>query len=160
MFHKPVASLLTSPVEILHRIFNELNGTSLFLSVRDVCQQLRSTVDDYHHLALDLTCLSKPDFHRLFTFIRPECVTSLSLSDGGTTPGQIGVFLSLVDIRYFTRLRSLTLLNIGWQHLCFFLDNIRTFSLTSLVIHSTSYPIPWEQTNETEKKLCTISRRF
>ena len=112
ILHKSATSFLTLPVEIPHRIFGELDGTSLLLSVRNVCQRPRSTVDSYHHLTLDLTFLSKPDFHRLFTFIRPDCVIGLSLSDGGTTPGQIGVFLSLFDIRHFIRLRSLTLLRV------------------------------------------------
>ena len=81
-----MASLPTLPVEILHRIFSELDGTTVFLSVRKVCRQLREATKTHHRYELDLTSLSKPDFHRLFNLIHPEYVTGLALSDGEMTP--------------------------------------------------------------------------
>lgn len=133
-FRKHRASLPTLPVEILHQIFSELDGTAVFLSVRNVCRQLREVTKTHHRYELDLTSLSKPDFHRLLTLIHPDYVTNLSLSDGEMTPGQIDVFLSLVDIDLFSRLRSLTLLEIDERNLCVFLQHARRCSLSSLTI--------------------------
>jgi hypothetical protein len=128
------ALLLTLPVEMIHRIFNELDGTTLFLSVRNVCQQLRTAVDTHQRYALDLTSISKPDFHRLVRVIRPERVTGLKLTNAELTPGLIGVLLSCVDIGLFTRLRSLTALNMNREELFILLDHAERCSLTSLVL--------------------------
>ena len=128
------ASLPTLPVEILHQIFSELDGTTVFLSVRNVCRQLREVTKTHHRYELDLTLLSKPDFHRLFPLIHPEYVTSLTLSDGEMTPGQIAVFRSLVNVDLLDRLRSLTLLEIDECNLCVFLQHARRRSLSALRI--------------------------
>ena len=130
--------LPTLPMEIIHRVFDELDGRTILFSVRNVCQRLREAVDSYHRYAFDCTSLSTPDFRRVFTLIRPECVIGLSLSDANTSPGQIGMFLSLVGISRFTRLRSMTLLSIQWQDLCLFLRIARRCSLSSLILHSRS----------------------
>ena len=136
MSHKDTASLLTLPMEMLHRIFDEFDPATVFVSMRDVCQQLRTAVNSYYRYQLDHTSLSKPDFHRLLHRVDPECVTGLRLSDGEMTSGQIGLFLSLVDIGRFTRLRSLTLLHVTEQDLCTLLDHATGCSLTSLTLHT------------------------
>ena len=121
---------------MLHRIFDEFDPATVFVSMRDVCQQLRAAVNIYYRYELDYTSLSKPDFHRLLRRVDSECVTGLRLSDGEMTTGQIGLFLSLVDIGRFTRLRSLTLLHVTGQDLCTFLDHATGCSLTSLTLHT------------------------
>jgi hypothetical protein len=131
----------------IHRIFDKLDGTTMLFSVRNVCQLLRVAVDNYHRHALDFTWISKPDFYRRFPLVRPGFVTALSLSDVKTTFGQIGLFLSLVDLHVFTRLRSLTLLNIDCksQGLCAFLEHADRCSIRSLALRSTSYNCLEEQ---------------
>jgi hypothetical protein len=131
-----MASLLTLPVEILHRIFSELDGTTVFLSVRKVCRQLRQATKTHHQYKLNLTSLSKPDFDQLSTFIHPEYVTSLTVSDGEMTPGQIAVFRLVFDVDLFTRLRSLTLLEIDQWNLGIFLEHARRCFLSSLNIRT------------------------
>ena len=126
------ATFSNLPVEIIRRIFDNLDGTTVLLSVRNVCQQLRATVDTYHRYELDLTALSKPDFSRILVHVHPQHVIGLKLNDLGTTPGQISVFRSLIDIGLFTQLRSLTLLEIEGQDLCLFLEHARRCSLISL----------------------------
>jgi hypothetical protein len=153
MFPKAEASLSLLPVEILHHIFNELDGTTLFLTVRNVCQSLRAAVKSHHQYALDFTSVSKPDFRRLLRLIRPECVTGLSFSDEQTmTPGQIDLFLSLVNIDLFTRLRSLSLPNIDGQDIRLLLDHVNKCPLTTLMLHKTS------SINISEKRV--IARRL
>ena len=134
MFCSATASLPTLPLEIFHHIFNSLDGTTIFLSVRHVCQRLKAAVQTYNRYALDLASISKPDFHRLVCYIRPECVTALTVSNVGPTPGQISLFLSLVKVDYFTRLRSLTLLEINERDLCTILTHASSCSLASLTI--------------------------
>ena len=114
--------------------FNETDGTKLFLPVRDVCRSFRAAVDTHHRYALDCAPLSKTDFRELVCVIRPEFAIALTLSDRERTPGQIGVFLSRVDIGLFTRLRSLTLLDINKNDLCHFLEHAKRLSLTSLTL--------------------------
>jgi hypothetical protein len=146
IFRKHRASLPTLPVEILHQIFSELDGTTVLLSVRNVCRQLREVTKTHHRYELDLTSLSKPSFHQLLTLIHPDYVTNLTVSDGELTPGQVGLFCSLVDIDLFTRLRSLTLLNILEEDLCSFLNYASRCSLTSLTIDSRlHYSKQWNQ---------------
>ena len=130
------ATLSTLPPEILHQIFDDLNSKTVFLSVRNVCQQLRAAVSTYHRYKLDFTTISKRVFHHLLVLIHPQRVTALTLNDRGTTPGQIGVFRSLIDVNLFTRLRSLTLLKIEGRDLCRFLEHARRCSLTSLTLDS------------------------
>ena len=130
------ASLPTLPVEMLHRIFEELDAATIVWSVRNVCQQLRAITDTYNRHTLDLTSVFKYDFRRLFDAIRPEHVTALILTDRETTPIQVDVFRSVVDIDLFTRLRSLTLLNVDGACLSFVLRYARRCSLTSLTLHS------------------------
>jgi hypothetical protein len=48
--------------------------------------------------------MSKAEFHQILRRVRPKSMTSVTLSDEEKTPGQIGVFLSLIDISRFTRL--------------------------------------------------------
>ena len=123
------AKLSTLPVEILHRTFDDLDATTVLLSVRNVCQRLRVTVDTYNLYKLDLRSISKLDFHRLLALIHPQHVTDLSLTDRQTTPGQI-------DIGLFTQLRSLTLLKAEGRDLCLFLKLLRRRPLTSFTIKS------------------------
>ena len=132
------ATLPDLPVEIIHRIFDSLDGTAVLLSVRNVCQRLRATVDTYHRFELDLTTISKRRFHQLLARIHPQHVTALTLNDVDDTPGQIGLFLSLIDIGLFTQLRSLSLKRINGPHLCLFLEHARRCSLTSLTVDSLS----------------------
>jgi F-box-like len=138
MAHEPEVSLPTLPVELLHRVFDDLDASTILFSVQNVCRQLKTVVDTYHRYKLDFNWTSQPDFNRLLRLIRPDRVTSLVLVDDWMTPGQISAFQSLVDIHHFTRLHSLTLLNVDAWDLCLFLDHATRCSLTSLKIQSRS----------------------
>lgn len=139
MSQKAAATLSTLPVEMMRRIFDELDGTAIIISVRNICQSLRAATLNYFRYKLDLAALHKPDLHRLLPLIRPECVTALFLSDNETgRPSQIRAFLSRFDIGLFTRLRSLTLLDISQPILCKFLRQAGRCSLTSLTLRNRS----------------------
>jgi hypothetical protein len=88
---------------------------------------------------LDFRLISKPDFHQVCRIICPENVISIILSDKTETPGQIGLFLSFVDVRQFTSLQSLTLIQVDNTNLNAVLTNVPTSSLVSLSIDSTDF---------------------
>ena len=67
-----MASLLTLTFEMLDRIFKDLDGTEILLSVRDVCRTLRAVTAAYNRYTLHLNLLSKDGFHRLLVTIRAE----------------------------------------------------------------------------------------
>jgi hypothetical protein len=134
MCDKYSPSLLTLPIELHHRILDELDARSILLSLSSVCTQLRTVTRSYERFVLNLRSISKPDFHLLCNVIRPENVISLILSDDEETPNQFKLFLSIFDIRQFTRLRSLSLFLIHDEHLDTFLNHAINCSLISLSI--------------------------
>lgn len=157
--HKPMVSLPTLPVEMLHRIFDELDGATLFWSVRKVCRQLWAFVDAHHRYTLNLTSISKSDFHQLLCVIRPEYITGLSLSNGELTPDQIDLFVRLMDIDLFARLRSLTLLDIDETDVCPF--SRLPADIHSLLLSSTrDYNIFWEGKQIIEHLSSIIGQSF
>ena len=136
MSSKPAASLSTLPIEVLHQIFDDLDAPTIIWSIRNVCQRFQAAADIYHRHTLDLTSVSKPVFQQLLNIVPPQAVTALTLFKRDTTPREVEVFRSLVNIDLFTRLRSLTLLNIDGSSLCRFLRHARRCSLTSLTLRS------------------------
>jgi hypothetical protein len=97
--------IATFPIEVLqtlHQIFDNVDGTTVLLSVRNVCRRLQAIVNIYNRYELDLTSISKPDFHQLLRVICPQWITSLSLSGAEQTLGQINMFRSLIDIGLLT----------------------------------------------------------
>jgi len=90
--------------------------------------------------------MSKTDFYQVCHLIHPENVIGLILSDGNETVGQIGLFLSIFDLHLFTRLTSLTLIQINVSESKIFLNQIITCPIISLSI---------EYQHEDEQKLNT-----
>ncbi|CAF1356192.1 unnamed protein product [Adineta steineri] len=124
----------TLPVEILYRIFDNLDIQTIILSLRYVCKRFYFTTDSYNRYNFNFKSMSKPYFRFICRLIPYENVISLTLSDEDKTRGQISLFLSLCQIEQFTRLQSLTLLLIEDIHLNIFLNYIITSSLKSLSI--------------------------
>ncbi|CAF1048912.1 unnamed protein product, partial [Didymodactylos carnosus] len=112
MDEKLTSPLNTLPVELHYRILDHLDFETILFSFGHVCQRFRAIVNAYNQYEIDLSSISKSNFHAMCRLIRPENVISLTLSDGDKTPGQIGLFLSLFRIHQFTRLRHLTLIRI------------------------------------------------
>ncbi|CAF1309141.1 unnamed protein product, partial [Rotaria sordida] len=132
-------SLDTLPLELLYRIIDNIDVRTIFLSFRNVCKRFNAIVDSYNLYKLDFRLITKPDFDKVCRVIRPENVISMTLSDEDETPGLIGLFISLVDIRQFTRLQSLALIQIDDTNLDRFVKNMVTTSLVSLSIDSTEF---------------------
>ena len=127
-------SLLTLPIELLHRVFDYLDVQTILDSFRGVCTQLAAVVNTYNRFELDFNSISKSDCERISHLIRPDSVISLILSDNDSESTQISLFLSSFNIRQFTKLRSLTLYYIDYTEMRQFLQHISTCSLVSLSI--------------------------
>ena len=65
-------SLDNLPVEILYRIFDDLDIETIFFSIRTLCRYFQSIVDHYNRLHFDLEILSRYQFDALFRLISPE----------------------------------------------------------------------------------------
>ena len=127
-----VPSIQTLPVEILHRIFDNLDSETIVFSIRPVCRLFRSIINTYDRYVLDFQLVSKSSFYLFCRLIKPENVISLTLSNNERTSNQISLFISLVRLQQFTRLLSLTLLEIDEGQLNFILKSIKLNSITSL----------------------------
>ena len=134
-----VVSLNTLPVGILYRIFDNLDGQTILLSLRYVCKRLHTIADTYKWYQLDFSSISKQNFDFICRLIHPENVISLILSDDNETPGQIRLFLSLFHIDQFIRLHSLTLIRVDESDLNEFLKHIIKYPLTILSIKHREY---------------------
>jgi hypothetical protein len=129
-----MSSLHTLPKELVHHIFDHLDGQTILLSLRYVCKRLYGIADTYNQYKFDFSSMSKPDFHRTCRIFRPEDIISLTLSNGGHTPGAIDLFISLVHVDRFSRLRSLTLIDVKESDLEEFLKHAIKCPLTNLSI--------------------------
>jgi hypothetical protein len=127
------------PVELLHRIFDNLDAQTIALSVRSVSRLFRSVVNSYDRYVWDFKSISKSNFYVLCRLIQPQNVVTLTLSNGDRTTDQIALFLSLVRIRQLTRLRSLTLQDIDESQLNFILKRVQLNCLTSFSFNIRKY---------------------
>jgi hypothetical protein len=83
--------------------------------------------------------VTRKEFESVCQRIRPDQVVSLTLSDDVDTPGQVELFLSRFQINQFTRLRSLTLVEVGpdfWEPIVTKLIDLK--SLRSFIYNSSS----------------------
>jgi len=127
-------SLYTLPIELLHRIIDYVDAETIFFSFRNVCKYFYTIINSYNQYKLDFRSITKPAFHRVRHFIQPENVISLIISNEYKTPGQINLFISLFNINKFTRLRSLTLIQVSDSDMNIYLKHVSTCPLVSLSI--------------------------
>jgi hypothetical protein len=57
------SSMETLPVEVLHRIFDNLDTETIFVSIRPLSRLFRSVVNTYHQYNLNMKLISKSNFH-------------------------------------------------------------------------------------------------
>jgi hypothetical protein len=134
-----IPSIETLPVELLHRIFDNLDAQTILLSVRSVSRSFRSVANTYNRYVLNFKLISKSNFHLLCRFINPQNVISLLFSNDEHTTEQIKLLFSSVRLQQFTRLHSLTLHNINEDQLKFILENINLNLLTSFSLSIAQY---------------------
>jgi hypothetical protein len=102
-------SLLTFPVELLHRILDYCDAQTILHSFRLVCTQFYAVVNTYNRFELEFTSVSKSDVKLFSRCIQPENIISLTFVDTRKVSYQLDLFSTYFDIRRFCRLRSLGL---------------------------------------------------
>ncbi|CAF3672729.1 unnamed protein product [Rotaria sp. Silwood1] len=132
-------SIETLPVELFHCILDNLDTETIVFSVRHVCRLFRSFVKTYDRYIVNLISISKRNYYLLCRLINPHHVISLKLANEERTTNQIDLFISLVRLRQFTRLHSITLLNIKEYQLNFILKRINLNLLTSFSFNINRY---------------------
>lgn len=135
-------SLDSLPVEILHRIFDQLDVYTIIGSIRCVCTQLHAIVNAYDRFKLDFISTKKSYLKVISRLIEPSNIISLVLSSGYSHQGYIELFLVNFNISQFTRLRSLTLDQVNNIEMNQILQHVTDNSLVSLAV----------DTREREKK--------
>ncbi len=134
-----VPSFETLPVETFHRIFDNLDSETIFFSIRPVCRLFRSVANTYNGYVLDFKSISKSRFYLFSRLMHPRNVISLTLSNDERTSNQIGLFISLVCLRQFARLRSLIFVNVDEGQLNFMLERIKLNRITSFSCNIRKY---------------------
>jgi hypothetical protein len=79
MVNNPRPSIENLPVELFHRIFDNLDAQTILFSIRSVCRLFRSVVNSYDRYNLDFKVIFKCNFHRLWQLIQPQHLNSLTL---------------------------------------------------------------------------------
>ncbi len=141
-------SIENLPVELFHRIFDNLDAQTILFSIRSVCRLFRSIVNSYDRYNLDFKIISKCNFHRLCRLIPPQHLISLSLYNNEQSPDQISFFISNYRLRQLTRLHTLNLLGIDEFQLNMILKRIDLNCLTSFSLHIQKYDDRRKKTTE------------
>ncbi|CAF1126692.1 unnamed protein product [Rotaria sordida] len=134
-----IPSIDILPVEILHRIFDNLDAQTILFSIRPVCRLFRAVANTYDRYVFDFKFISKSNFHLLCRLINPQNIISLTLRDNEYTPDQIALFISLVRLRQLTRLHSITFLGIEEFQLNMILKRIDLNLLISFSLNIRKY---------------------
>ena len=130
------ASLLTLPVEVIHRIFSYCNTETIVLSIRPVCKRLYSVVNGYNQFELTLDSKTKSKFQLICHLVPTEGITKLNILRGEYGSSYMKFFHSICNIRHWTRLRSLNIQYIGEKDLAQLFEMMNTDTFTSLSIGS------------------------
>ena len=131
MSNAPTSYLSMLPVEVLHRIFDNLDALTIILSLRLTCRRLKSVADNYDRYRMDFSDVSRWNFQLLCRLINPRNVISLTLAPTKETNDQIELFMKHFRTGEFKRLRSLTLIDIKERQLKTLLKRFDCSSLIS-----------------------------
>ena len=116
---RPVASssktLTDLPVEMLHKIFDELDTEVLLTSLYGLSVGLDQAICNYDRYDWNLQWMSMKCFDQMCSIIRPEQVTQLTLVGDKTSSDLLQLFLDRFPTDAFVRLQSLRLLRISYD---------------------------------------------
>ncbi|CAM4887826.1 unnamed protein product [Rotaria socialis] len=135
-----ISNLYPLPIKFTQRIIDYIDTETLSFSLQNVCKHFHGIVNTYNQHQLDFRSITKPKFDFIHRLNNPENIISLVISDGHRTGGQIKLFLSLFDLRTFTRLRSLALIEVTLSASIEYLQHVITHTLDSLSIDYANRP--------------------
>lgn len=120
-------SILSLPMEVIHRIFDFLDFQTILFSIRSVCKRFQDAANQYNRLHVSLEPKQKEIIKSLLSILQPGNVTELSLTK---------TFPSSLPLQQFTQLSSLNIRKIRDSDLEQIFKNSNTNRLTSLLIES------------------------
>ena len=127
-------SLLDLPPELHHYIFSYLDIQTILCSVRRVCKELYTAAETYDKLRLNFFSISTSNSKSIANIVQTKNIISLVLVNKYQTElsKQMGLFFSLYQLNQFTRLQSMTLVEINDILLDKCLEHIVRIGLKSL----------------------------
>lgn len=129
-------SILDLPIEVIHRILDDLDALTIISSVRCVCKQLNLTVKSYDRLKLQFQSVKTYNFKMISDFVKPSNVISMELYMNSCYQKDfIQLILSNFNVHEFVRLRSLVLYQLNIVEMEELLKNIKSNRLLSLVVN-------------------------
>lgn len=152
------------PAELLDHIFDYCDMRTILLSLRHVCSKFYAISNDYNRFALIYDPSSTNYSEVFFRRIEPEKIVSLTISNDHMINDGLSSFVTIFDIRQFTRLRSLTLEGVDRTRLDDFLRRVPSDSLATLSIRGTKRKawaiLPWIATWLQLRKLILSDTEF
>ncbi len=130
----PNAYLFSLPVELIYSIFDHLDVQTILRSVRLVSRQFYALTNTYDRLELNFVSIPKSSLRFISRIIRFENVTSLIVSFNDQTSSKIDCFYTYFDLSRFTRLRSLSFIEMDSSEMEPFLHHINKCNVVSLSI--------------------------
>ena len=128
-------SLLDLPRELHHLIFNYIDTQTILCSVRLVCRDLYAAAETYNKLRLKFSSISISKARSIANVIQPENIISLVLvKKEQTESSPVDLFFSLYQLDQFTRLQSMTLVEINGSGLDRLFQHMIVCRLRSLSI--------------------------
>jgi len=100
------------PMELLHQIFHYLSTIDILHAFSNINFYLDSAISKYEQYHINFRSCHWIHFDLICSSIQPHQIISLILSNNDDTPDQFQLFFSIFNIKQFTRLRSITLIDI------------------------------------------------
>ena len=138
------------PVELLHTLFTYFLAHEILLSFYNVSDHMNAVLVAYSAYRVNFKFIRKTDFDLICRHICPNQIISLKLSDDQYTPGLSELFFSRFRIEQFTRLQSLTLIEIEFESMesifynLYQLNQLRSLSFNDTLIRK-KYPTRTDQ---------------
>ncbi|CAF0831596.1 unnamed protein product [Adineta ricciae] len=128
------------PVEIIHRIFDHLEASTILFSIQVLSRSFRSMVNSYNRFSLNFKKLSQQHFRLLCRLLSPQQIISLTFANEFDESNEIYLFLSsILRLQSFTRLQNLTLEQIDEYQLQFLLKRLNLASIRSFTVSIRKY---------------------
>jgi hypothetical protein len=132
------------PMELLHEIFDYLSIIDILHAFSNINFYLNCALSNYEQFHINFRSCHRIHFDLVCSYIQPHQIISLILSNNDNTPDQVQLFFSKFNIEQFTRLRSITLIDIEKHILLKLIDilnnNNNCQRLESLKITAEHYP--------------------
>ena len=127
------------PVEIVHRIFDNIDAETILFSIRLVSKYFRSIVNSYNRYKFNFQLISKSKFYLICQLIHPKNIISLNILNNQQNPNYISLFISLIHLKQFNHLHTIYLFGINEFELNIILKRININLLKSFSLNIQKY---------------------